>query len=130
MIIPFKDRTVDPSKKIWVYRNLHAKTPEQKYSIRQNGLVVGHTNNLIMSNCEFRVGQKGRERVLRTGQKNVHSFIVGEISDFLPHNSDNWRAVRYNPYDAEYFHLTGTDLPVYRAVFVKVGDIITAAILN
>lgn len=71
-------------KKTYVYRNLHKKC----YSVKKDGKVVRHAdwvlltadnvNNVVdMETCGFTVSQKGRERVLREGRKNVHAYAFG-----------------------------------------------------
>lgn len=58
-----------------VYRNLHKKC----YSIRQKGRVLYHANSVVMRDCEFRVQQGGRRRVLQERKKNVHAYIKGDM---------------------------------------------------
>ena len=64
---------VDPDKPVEVYRNLHKKC----WSVRQRGKVKLHTDYICLKDVEFKVSQKGRERVLREQRKNVHAFIKG-----------------------------------------------------
>lgn len=55
-------------------------------------------DNFIAENVEFRVYEAGRQRVLRTGQKNVHAFILtNRIMNFqeCPTIGDR---IWYNPY--------------------------------
>jgi len=100
-MIPFKGRTIDRERVVKVYRNLHAHSPEEKWSIQQDGKVVAHAESLVLSGVEFKVSQKGRQRVLRERVKNVHAFLIGKLSC-----SDRAEAVAssggskviYNPY--------------------------------
>lgn len=101
--------TLDVTKPIHVYRNLRAKN----YSLMQKGLVVGHGNTILLSDCRFVVRQGGYRRFLREGRKNVHAFVVGtlkarnepfgEETIFVP--------VRYNPRIGSEFR-TGSGQPV------------------
>ena len=105
LITPYRDRQVDFSKPVRVHRNLHKKT----YTIKQHGLVVGHSDMLTMVKCRFLVSEKGQAKVRRTKQKNVHAFIEGLITlkgcmgtsadsnDKLPVK------ITYNPYEDEGF---------------------------
>lgn len=77
-IQPFKDRHLDPNKPIEVYRCLNRKG--HIYSIRQNQQVVGHTDQLNIENCSFVVNNGGKQRAIASGQRNVHAFIRGTLS--------------------------------------------------
>lgn len=81
-------------ERVFVYRNLHRKC----YSVKsmQTGRVLFHVNDITLVNVKFRVGKAGRERVLRTKQKNVHAGVVGYIADVSLLCQGN--RVTYNPY--------------------------------
>lgn len=76
--IPFKNRTLDMESRVEIYRNLHGGETK-KYSIRQNGLVVGHTNQIIIFDVEFKVSKSGQTKVRQTKIKNVHAFVSGIV---------------------------------------------------
>ncbi len=76
MIEYYKGRHIRPGEPIEVYRNLNRK-PGVWYSIRQDGVVVGHARAISLSGCEFVVQDGGRKRALREGRKNVHAFVRG-----------------------------------------------------
>lgn len=73
-----------------VYRNLRAKD-DITWSIRATdtreqckpfyGKVIAHATHVILNDASFKVGQKGRQRVLDTKQKNVHAFVRGNLSE-------------------------------------------------
>lgn len=108
--------------KIFVYRNLH----KECYSLRQDGKVFAHQRyvHLVGGNFEagFRVNKKGRDRVLREQQKNVHAFAFGltsggsENDAFFAYQNARLEgklvAVTYNPYKAGYFYVKDTGQPV------------------
>ncbi len=135
-ITPFKDRKIDRASKVSVYRNLHAKTDAEKYSIKQKGLVVAHTNCLMMQNCEFVVGEKGREQVLRKKRKTVHAYIRGKIIDNIIYFGDIKVAshqfcvlahhIKYNPYKHKTFvcdnYVLFDALPVKWAQYVILNN--------
>ena len=103
---------MDYGKKTYVYWNLHKLT----FSIMQNQKVVGHSNQLYLNNVEFRVRERGRQKVLKDRVKNVHAFVVGRIffcpeADSYPMNDPideeklgMWtHRVSYNPYLDSHF---------------------------
>ncbi len=107
-MVPYRGRTVNLSKKVAVYRNLHK--PGRTYSIRQNGLIVGHCTKLTMHDCSFVVFEAGRQRVITEKRKNVHAFVVGKISELGCMGTDAMGGdalpitVRYNPYQFGSFY--------------------------
>ena len=67
--------------KVKVYYNLRKNC----YSIvsleKENyGRVIKHENYVPLTNAQFKVSEKGRQRVLREQKKNVHAYVVGEWS--------------------------------------------------
>jgi hypothetical protein len=64
-----------------VYYNLHKDT----FSIRLKGKVVAHADYVQLSDVKFGVGQGGRYNVRKSGQKNVHAFVRGILTDFVPY---------------------------------------------
>ena len=67
--------------KVKVYYNLHKKC----YSIvsleKENyGRVIKHDNCVPLFDAQFKVSEKGRQRVLREQKKNVHAYVVGNWS--------------------------------------------------
>jgi hypothetical protein len=74
-VYPFKGRTIDTDKPIRVYRNLHRQG--KWYSIKQDGKVVAHSKAMCIRDCTFIVSKAGKERAIRTKQRDVHAFIEG-----------------------------------------------------
>ena len=64
---------IDPTKPIEVYKNLNRNC----WSVRQDGIVMLHTHAIALKQCQFKVSEAGRQRVLREKRKNVHAFIKG-----------------------------------------------------
>lgn len=85
-IWPHLGRKVDFRAKVRVYRNLRRTSAAggPVYSIVQSGLVVAHSDALMLSggrhDCTFVVQRRGRERARREGRRNVHAFVEGKIS--------------------------------------------------
>jgi|TARA_R110000824_G_scaffold104974_1_gene248711 hypothetical protein len=93
---------IDKARKVYVYKNLHRNC----YSVKQDGLVKMHADSICLWDASFRVGQKGREKVLKEQRKNVHAGVTGYIdTDWDSHSSSptNFRGVIYNPYSHKTF---------------------------
>lgn len=149
-IFPYKLRQINPLQPVWIYRNLHSKGQLHLYSIMQkteryfykpiinNGyislaplsisiknkkskLVIAHTNQIMLRDCEFIVNECGRNRVLKTNSKNVHAFIKGYITDSgmgVDASGSLPARILYNPYNTNTFlceNLTAIPFPVYKA---------------
>jgi hypothetical protein len=97
--------------RVQVYKNLH----KDCYSVRHCGRVIAHCGAILLENVEFRVQPAGRNRVLRDRRKNVHAFVVGDISSSvsIPKHAVK---VRYNPYENDSFVRLDTGVPVNNAV--------------
>ena len=110
---------IDESRKVYVYKNLH----KDCYSVKQDGLVKLHTHNICLWDASFRVGKKGRERVLNEKRKNVHAGVSGYIdTDWNDENyPDNTRSVIYNPYKYESFVDGSKETPVYWSSRVRLS---------
>ena len=67
-----------------VYYNLHKHT----FSVQKNGLVILHADYLKLKNVEFRVRQRGNERVRDEKSKNVHAFVIGDLIDYCQYPCD------------------------------------------
>lgn len=65
-------------RKCSVYYNLH----KHCWSVKDQatGHVVAHADTVTLSDCEFVVNEKGRQRVLEEQQKNVHAFVRGKVT--------------------------------------------------
>lgn len=67
--------TEQPSP-VHVYYNRSRKL----WSIRSNGIVVGHAPSLALSECALHAGESARLRCLRTGDRDVHAWIKGTLA--------------------------------------------------
>ena len=114
---------LDESRKVFVYKNLH----KDCWSIKQNGLVKAHTDNVTLYNVVMKVNRKGREKVLREKRKNVHAGISGYLcSKFF---SDTWDdisedeliEITYNPYKYTSFVDKATKKPRWFACIAKLN---------
>ena len=95
--------------KVFVYYNLHRKT----WSIRamegpRKGLVVAHSDTVLLGDAKGKVSESGRLRVLQEGRKNVHAGIIGQLISLsrAPIPLDSCE-ITYNPYKYAGFVLKG-----------------------
>jgi len=94
---------VTKAKTSMVYWNLNRRC----WSIKDTatGKVTAHAIQVVLSDAVFKVSEAGRQRVLRTKQKNVHAGAVGVLE--LSCGAVRPRSrVRYNPY----LHSTFVDM--------------------
>jgi len=112
---------LDTDKRVQVYRNLHTGT----WSVRQGGIVKLHTDYICLKGVQYRVGQKGRERVIREQKKNVHAYVSGFICSTHEINGTDLKAkgVRYNPYKYSTF-VNSDDEPIYNSKFVDMYAVV------
>ena len=115
----YKGRSINPRKKIKVYRNLHTGT----MSVQQGGLVVGHCDEILINGAEFVVNESGRQRVIKEKRKNVHAFVVGFLfsGELGGRTTDGGTPVSYNPYKMGTFYVRETGQAVYWATRAAVG---------
>lgn len=116
-------RSIDPNKRVRVYRNLHKKGVV--YSVLQDGLVVGYVKHINLTAAKFIVSAAGRDKVRRTGKKVVHAFVEGRptnwyLSPDMYKAATTYRA-RYNPKVNDTFIDKASGHPLHAAKLVHVG---------
>ena len=114
--------------RVEVYYNLHKNV----FSVRHKGKVIAWGNRVTIENPEYVVREKGRQKVLEEGRKNVHAFVRGTLSDInnfkfgkIQQRLSEPREVTYNPYKYDSFVDGGTYQPVKKskwARLIKKGD--------
>lgn len=129
-LIQYKGRDLNSKHHVEVYRNLNNPKGETKfYSVRQNGLVIGHTCDMMLKNISFHISEAGRERVIREGRKNVHAYIKGYVCADEDMFTLNHNAVlKYNPrlyskffFEKEdNFNFVDTEIPFAKIVDNKI----------
>lgn len=109
-IIPFKDRKINFAEKIKIYRNLNRKG--KIYSITQNNLVCGYTDNITVSFCNLKINKAGKQKTIESGIRNVHAFIEGYIvCDVEEYIRDLYKCpIKYNPFVSNGFILSFGDI--------------------
>jgi hypothetical protein len=131
-------------RKVKVYKNLHAsrKASMAIYSVQDSKtrLVTDRVSAAFLTDVTFKVSQKGRQRVIREGRKNVHAFVVGELfgvssaaerlhnllksgswGSTQGHNGRQWFSATYNPYKYETFVDRKTEKPIHQSDLVYIG---------
>ena len=115
-------------QQVMVYFNLHRKL----WSIKslKTGLVIGHSDTIILSDVKPKVSEAGRLRVLKEKRKNVHAGLIGTLKSVkeLKHSLENFKEITYNPYkytsfvfkenDNEYFYSCQEAIMKDRRVYV------------
>jgi hypothetical protein len=106
MFRSYEGRTAIKGQRVRVYRNLHRNC----YTIqdRASGLVLGHSETVYLTRVRFVVNEGGRQRVLKTRQKNVHAFADGILYSCADARhvvgwGGRFRQASYNPYKAPKF---------------------------
>ena len=107
--------------RVRVYYNLHRKCLSVM-DVRTRR-VVDHRKSVVMRDVTFRVSEAGRQRVLRTGQKNVHAFVEGTLVDRGRRFAG--RRASYNPRLRDCFYDVGSgiELKVAKRVSIEGKDI-------
>lgn len=106
------NRELHANQLVEVYYNIR----KHVYSIRdkKSKLVLCHAVSVTLKNASFKISQKGRERVLREGVKNVHAYVVGEFicADKDISTYQNLKPAFYNPMKTTHFVDSATALPL------------------
>ena len=108
--------------RVEVYYNLHKNI----FSVRHRGRVIAWGNRVTIENPEYVVREKGRQKVLEEGRKNVHAFVRGTLSDInnfkfgkLQQSLSEPREVTYNPYKYDSFVDGSTYQPVKKSKWAR-----------
>ena len=100
-IIPYKNRGIDYSKSVQVYKNLNKPG---FYSIRQNGLVVAHSDYMEIKATKFVVNEIARQKVVSNKRKVVHAWVEGYLQEHeLCTLGLDLEEIYYNPYITDKF---------------------------
>lgn len=108
----------DPPKegeRVHVYWNIH----EDCLSVRKDGLVVMHTDSVVLDDCSFRVQPAGLEKARRTGVRNVHAYVSGHWTN--EEAARDGTKVKYDPWEVGAFHVAESGREVWKADRVEVA---------
>lgn len=117
-----------------VYYNRHKKLLSLRATKgEKSGLVISYAPKVHLVNCEFRVNEAGRQRVLQQKRRNVHACVRGtqtslyhELMEDFDSRADVVR-LTYNPYKHSAFVRVDTGTAVKTAERVLIdGDRIFA----
>lgn len=102
-----------------VYFNIRKKM----FSVLQGGRVVARLNSLTLYGCSFKVSERGRQRVLASGCKNVHAYVCGYFIEdgILIPVIRNGQEVTYNPYKYSSFVFKRNKEPIKEAEWIKLS---------
>ena len=112
----------------YVYYNLHKKC----WSLKnwKSKRVEKHAKRVVMINCEMKVSEAGRQRVLKEKRKNVHAGILGKVlsctdAEQCRQLPEEFQQITYCPYKYKTFVTVNGVLPVYNAkcVFIQDGKV-------
>jgi hypothetical protein len=98
--------------RVRVHFNLHRKD----FSVvdPRTGRVLHNTQWITLRNVEFRVSEKGRQRVIQKKIRSVHAYAIGTLC--LLEGTERKTQVTYNPYRCGAFHVRDhPDQPVWKA---------------
>jgi len=87
----------------------------------QKGRVVFYTDSIYLTNVVFKVSEAGRQRVLRTHEKNVHAWVCGILSSALLPEKQASMCVTYNPYKYDTFVDVENKTPIYKAAWAFIS---------
>lgn len=117
--------------KFFAYRNLTKKCWSLKGDTSQR--VEHRLKSATLKNCVFKVREGARQRVIKTRQKNVHAFVVGQLMTEGEEDrtgaldSSKARRASYNPYKNGYFFdkESGEELKEAKFVLLSVDGTIS-----
>lgn len=104
-------------KPVRVYRNLQIKG---YWSVQYQGKVVAHLTTVHLINVAFQVSEAGRQRVVNSGQKNVHACAAGVFTQ--QHQPTATEHISYDPYAHGHFYKAQDKMPVYAAGAVLLSN--------
>lgn len=86
-------------------------------SLKFPGQRVSYTNMISLQDVTFFVSERGRERTLRTGHRNVHAWVIGEPFYIAPQTMKHWKKAVYDPWKGPFFVDKETLEPVHSAKY-------------
>ena len=110
---------IKPGTEVRIYRNLTKNCFSIQAKTKAGWRVVAHQTEVYLQNVRFQVYESGRKKVLKTGVKNVHAFVIGYV--FHP-NRYCTRPIRYDPYHYSEFWDVGADEPIFNSAYVTLRD--------
>jgi len=108
--------------RVFVYYNLH----KHCYSIKSlegstRGKVIDYRDEVDLINVEFKVSEKGRQRVIKEQKKNVHAGVIGDLVNPMALYKE-LKQVYYNPYTNSTFVEVKTNKPIKKSEYALLKD--------
>lgn len=107
--------------KVWVHTHLPRLQGGEvnMLSVKRPGQKIDYASWVSLKNVEFKVHERGRQRCIESGQRNVHAWVVGDELDVVkgsrPFIPDYWRRAVYDPWKGGSFVDSETHEPVHSA---------------
>lgn len=120
MISQYKRKLLDLNEPLELYRCLNRKG--FIFSVRQKGLVVGHTSDFVLKNCNFIINKK--QRYICTKTRNVHAFIKGYIGTKDDITSNFSFILKYDPYINKGFTVLSEEINNSKIVYLQENKIL------
>jgi hypothetical protein len=80
--------------------------------------VISHQQTLVLEAVAFKVSEKGRQRVLKEKQKNVHAYVCGSWVQQKDFDPQLLVQIKYDPYKQNSFFRVQDNSPIEKADFV------------
>lgn len=123
-----KKQTLRKSNKILrVYRNLNTGTLSTQEKVGGSWKVTGHPSSIKLKNAKFKVNEGGRQRVIKSGQKNVHAYVQGEA---VGGGRVSGQKVIYDPYKMNSFKAGSKSVKTAKEVSIDSSGNIRAVGIN
>lgn len=110
--------------KIWVHTHLPRLQGGEinMLSVKRAGEKIDYASWVSLKNVEFKVHERGRQRCIESGQRNVHAWVVGDeiLSEYNYQGQPpkGWHRAIYDPWKGPCFVDADTLKPVRRAAMV------------
>lgn len=95
--------------------------PASVNAVKRGREKMDYTHQICLKNAEFKVSEKGRQRTLATGQRNVHAWVVGEERRKPATNWYTWKRAVYSPFKGPKFVDAETLTPLDGAYIVVIS---------
>lgn len=103
MIRLFKDREIDYTQRVYVYRRLFRNSKKVVYSIKQKGRVVAHGYDFKLRSVVSNISKIGQMRAKSTKVRNVHAYLHGFLEVDGEINVEGKERLHYNPFQDNCF---------------------------
>jgi hypothetical protein len=102
--------TTTLARTVKVFWNRHTKA----WSVMERQRTSYHAARLVLTDALLVVRPKGRERVVRTGKRDIHAYVKGRMTDWTWNLPGGLVRAHYNPFRCGTFTL-GDGSPVHQA---------------